>query len=139
VFLGDILEHVLSPLQVVEEALRVCSSLVVLTVFEEWRLPSPGLHIEAGQAASDRDSQKLGYSDRFNAQERMYPDKVPVDDTEHPHLCHIWQFEEEDIMQIISGAIQTYPADIAYYEKRFEVHHESGHDIYNWLICLEKE
>lgn len=143
VLLGDVLEHVLHPPIVIEEALRVCSHSVVLTIFEEWRLGEGfGRFIEEGQAASDVDSQALGYADREDAQVQLFSDRVGVDDTEHPHLSHIWQFPDWYIYEVFRGLVLRNLCTFGYFEKRFEVTYLRGkpdeHNIYNWLVCLEK-
>ena len=42
VVLGDIIEHLEDPIRAIREACRVAKNYVVMTIFEEWRLPKMG-------------------------------------------------------------------------------------------------
>lgn len=139
VIMGDMLEHVPDPKKVISEAMRVIwpGGKLVMTVFEEWRLPGHGQWIKEGLELGDKTNRDLGYADREAWQKENYPQRIGTDDTVMPHLVHINQFSDDDIEVFIldiekSGwrAIQLL--------KAFEVTHE-GHDIYNWLIAMVRE
>lgn len=136
VMLGDIMEHVLDPEKVLSEACRVSKELVVLTIFEEWKLPGPGQWIEEGQQGSDIESRRLGYVDRLDYQKRVNPLTVTYDDTVLPHLIHINQFTDLDMFDLLKQAYWLGFVTETYI-KAFEVKHED-HRIFNWLICLRR-
>lgn len=140
VFMGDIIEHLVDPMKAMKEAFRVASSRVVMTVFEEWRLDGIGTNIPLGQQSSDEDSRALGYKDREDAQLHMYPERIGVDDTEHPHLCHIWQFSSELLYNMLTKAIEE--SEEGWQVLAFllvpEASYIDGHQIQNWLICAER-
>jgi len=138
VVLGDILEHVIDPPTVIKEAMRVSSKWVVMTIFEEWRLKEFGKNIKLGQALSDIDSRAAGYKDREDAQLKMFPQREGVDDTEKPHLCHIWQFNDEYIVELVAMINQTEGWSTPRFAKLKEAEYKDGHDIYNWLLCAER-
>ena len=136
VILGDVLEHIPDTQAALDELMRVCrvGGFIVLTIFEEWRLPGDGQWIVEGQSQGDSESIKQGAKDRLDFQATHYPGMISVDDDEHPHLCHINQFTSEDIDHMVSYCVQKgfVPLEAL---KMFETMHE-GHPIYNWLICL---
>jgi ubiquinone/menaquinone biosynthesis C-methylase UbiE len=138
--LGDVLEHVVDPLKVLMEAKRVAQR-IVLTVFEEWRLGSPGLHLEAAHRKMD-EIRKLGfcrYEDYFNSINRLIKGKgklvAHIPDEEFPHTAHIWQFTDEHIRSLV----EALDMKIIYFEKAHESYDDEGHPWLNWLICLERE
>jgi hypothetical protein len=134
VMLGDILEHCVNWLDVVREAARVTQAVLVMTIFEEWRLPGPGQWIKEGQQRGDEECRALGFTDRQDYQVKNYPDRIGADDNEVPHLIHINQFTEEDMLKIIQlmAELQFVPIETM---KAFECVHE-GHDIYNWQFAF---
>ena len=136
VILGDILEHVVRPNRVIEEAARVCSDTFVMTVFEEWRLPGPGQWIKEGQAEGDKTTFKMGYADREDYQRQVFPERIGVDDNETPHLIHINQFTDLDAKGW-ADLIQSLGFEPLEVLKEWEVQHE-GHDIYNWLYAFKR-
>lgn len=137
VILGDVLEHVVSPKDVVEQIVRVCSNTLVITVFEEWKLPGPGQWIKEGQANSDIESQRLGYADREDYQRKLFPQRTGVDDTEIPHLIHINQFTDEDMQDMI-GYICSKGFEPLELQKAPEAVHED-HQWYNWLFAFRRK
>ena len=135
VVMGDIIEHLYEPREAILEAARVCSTRLVMTIFEEWKLPGPGLHVEAGAKNGDAQSQVLGYEDREDYQDKVYPERVGIPDAEVPHLVHIWQFTDEIINTLVSDVPGFRTRELV---KEYEVTH-NGHPWYNWLVCLQRE
>jgi ubiquinone/menaquinone biosynthesis C-methylase UbiE len=137
VICGDVLEHVVKPEQVVSELCRVCSGTLVLTIFEEWRLPGPGQWIKEGQKSGDVESVRLGYADREDYQIKVYPQRKGFDDNLVPHLIHINQFTNEDIQQMIAFVMTQgfYPLELLKSPEATE----NGHTWYNWLLAFKRE
>lgn len=140
VLLGDVLEHVVDPMQVCEEAARVTAvgGYLVMTIFEEWRLPGPGQWIEESHKISDETNRKMGFDDREHYQRVHYPERVGVpDDSETPHLSHINQFTDIEMTDLVNYV--TRRADMRLLEgvKQFE-QVQDGHDWYNWLFAFER-
>ncbi len=133
VIMGDIIEHLMEPRQAVLEAARVASRRVVMTIFEEWKLPGPGRWVKEGAHNGDVGSQDLGYADREAYQTENFPDRVGYPDDVHPHLVHIQQFTDEAIEELVSD-VPGY--GIREYLKEYEAT-SAGHDWFNWLVCLE--
>jgi ubiquinone/menaquinone biosynthesis C-methylase UbiE len=73
VIMGDIVEHLYDVEAGIKECARVCSNTLVMTIFEETRIPV-GQHIKEAQE----------YFNNYN-------------DSEVPHLLHINHFTEHDI------------------------------------------
>jgi SAM-dependent methyltransferase len=139
VILGDILEHVVDPLVVTQEAARVTAigGILVLTVFEEWRLPGPGQWIEESHKIADEENVKMGYEDREHYQRDLYPERIGVDDDEVPHLSHINQFDDSDMVDMINWLILPKEFTLLEASKVREENHE-GHDWFNWLIAFRR-
>jgi hypothetical protein len=138
VILGDVLEHVLQPHIVLLEAARVTSRLLAVTVFEEWRLPGHGQFIVEGQQHSEYTSQLEGYKGRLDAQAKLHPNKVTVEDDENSHLSHINQFNDQDI-HILIAMLNAESFVTLEAIKAFEIVYElDDHRIFNWLFCMER-
>jgi len=136
VIMGDIHEHAFDPFRITQEGARVAKRYLVMTIFEEWKLPGPGRWIEEGRANSEKESQKLGYLGREDYQRQVYPERIGVPDDEIPHLIHIWQFTDEHIQRMLDETVAIGFA-IVEAAKAYEATHE-GHSWYNWLICMER-
>lgn len=119
--MGDMLEHVLDPVRVLQEAARVAPK-VVMTTFEEWRLGGPGLHIEAGQ-------------------QLYFPKGVTLD---HPpglvsrtsedvvlHHAHIWQWDRA----YLDGVFEAAGLKVVVEERASPGVHE-GHTMWNLCFVL---
>ena len=134
--LGDILEHVFDPTQVLREAGRVAEQ-VVATVFEEWRLPGFGQHIEFAHKMEKERLAKFGVKthEQYIKLVDHFNDKVVsvIEDEVIPHHVHINQFSDEDIWQIVKDA----GLEMVLYHKFLENVYE-GRDLYNWLILAKK-
>jgi hypothetical protein len=138
VICGDLLEHALDPMKVAMECTRVAEWTVVFTVFEEWKLPGYGQFIKEGAHNSDVESRRLGYKDREDYQQKVYPERIGVDDDEVPHLIHINQFADEDMHNMVSIISQQGFA-VLEYSKTFEaVRVEDQHPFFNWLIAMRR-
>jgi len=140
VILGDILEHVVDPMKVIDEAARVTAvnGCLVMTVFEEWRLPGPGQWIEESHKIADKVNQEMGYEDREDYQRVHYPKRVGVpDDSETPHLSHINQFTDEDMNGLVTWVLRDGDFRLVEGTKAYEQTLE-GHDWYNWLFAFER-
>jgi hypothetical protein len=136
VIMGDIHEHLRNPFNATLEAARVTRRLLVMTIFEEWRLPGPGQHIQGGHELGDRVSRELGYADRQDYQVKVFPKRIGYDDDAETHLVHVWQFVDADIDKIVNG-VELVGFHTKEFVKAYEATHE-GHRWYNWLICLER-
>jgi len=140
VILGDILEHVLDPMKVTEEAMRVTAlnGHLMMTVFEEWRMPGPGQWIEESHAISDAENVKIGYKDREDFQCLNYPRRIGVpDDDKTPHLCHINQFTDEEMNDMVRWVVRKGTFLLIEGTKHFEQRYEE-HDCYNWLFAFRR-
>lgn len=140
VILGDVLEHVVDPMKVTDEALRVTAlgGIALFTVFEEWRLPGPGQYIEEAHKIADEENRKMGYSDREDYQEQVYPDRVGVlDEGDSSHLCHINQFTDAEMLDMVHYALRTGEFRLLEGVKQYE-QEQDGHDWYNWLYAFER-
>ena len=137
VIVGDVHEHVLDPELVTREAARVTKRILCMTIFEEWLLPGPGQWIQEGHDNSDKASQELGFKDRIDFQDKMYPGKITVpDDDKTPHLPHINQFTDADIMAMIVMVVDMgFEIREAFKQPEAE---KDGHQWYNWLVALER-
>lgn len=133
VVMGDIIEHLVEPRRAVLEACRVAQQWVVMTIFEEWRLPGHGQFIKEGQALAAKTSQEQGFEDPSAFNDHIYPDRVGYDDYSRPHLSHINQFSHEDIASLV--AVEGFKSleFLHAYEAELD-----GHPFYNWLVCLER-
>jgi SAM-dependent methyltransferase len=138
VVVADVLEHVPEPFEVLQEAIRICKpgGFIILTIFEEWRLPGHGQWIEQGQIDGDASSRAQGYVDRADFQHQHFPKMVLEDDVAKPHLCHINQFNDEDI-KILGDFMVSRGCLYVSASKDLEAHHED-HDVFNWLLCMQK-
>lgn len=141
VILGDILEHVVKWEKAVIEACRVSDFRVVLTIFEEWRLPGHGQHIHAGQMLGDVETRKLDgggvYSNREDYHRQHYPERVGVSDDAIPHLIHINQFDDGDVarmLKLMEEAGFVVKESLKVVEGVTE-----GHPWHNWLIMAERK
>ena len=138
VILGDIIEHAFQPHVMLEEAARVCSRLLAMTIFEEWKLLGDGQHIENAWEVADAESQELGFADRLAYQAEMFPQKIEFDDSKMPHLFHINQLTDQDI-DILMLMVVDMGFVIREYRKQFEITYaKDKHRIHNWLACLER-
>lgn len=136
VIMGDIHEHLRDPLKATLEAARVARRILVMTIFEEWRLPGHGQFIAEGTALGDKTSQDLGYKDRQDYQVKVFPKRVGFDDDVEPHLVHINAFNDDDIEKLIL-AVMDAGFRIGEMTKVHEATHE-GHPWFNWLIAMER-
>jgi hypothetical protein len=136
VIMGDIHEHAMDPQAITREGARVADRILCMTIFEEWELPGPGQWVQEGQDNSDEESRRLGYKDRMDYQDKVYPDKVTVDDVITPHLIHINQFTDQDIYdmtKMVEGMGFTTREFLKIPE---EV--QDGHEWSNWLVVMER-
>ena len=141
VIMGDMLEHVKNPWLCVQEAARVVApgGVLVITIFEEWRLPGHGQWIKEGQELADETCRKMGFTDREDFQVKSFPNRVGTpDDDVNPHLIHINQFDDDDIKGLCLGVMNMHGgfSEIEFV-KAGEATHE-GHTWYNWLLAFRK-
>lgn len=138
IVLGDILEHVESPKKVTDEAMRVCApnGLILMTVFEEWRLPGPGQWINEGHEIGDKMNRDLGFKDREDWQRKHYPEMIGFDDNKVSHLVHINQFTPAD-MQALCAYVSTQGFALIHFDYVCDAVHE-GHPCMNWLIAFKR-
>lgn len=138
VICGDLLEHAMEPSKVVHECARIAKHRVAFTIFEEWKLPSPGQWVQHGQMLGDKESRDLGYENREDYQQKVYPERIGVDDDITPHLIHVNQFEDEDIYNM-ALFIQSMGFATIEFSRTFEAERdEDGHPYYNWLLGMRR-
>ena len=102
VICGDVLEHAVNPTRMFLECCRVARRWAVCTIFEEWRLPGTGQHIEAGTAHRDWSARQLGF-DSADAQYAAEYKECKIKNG-ISHLPHVNQFTDADILTLV-GAI----------------------------------
>jgi ubiquinone/menaquinone biosynthesis C-methylase UbiE len=127
VVISDVLEHVVDPRQVLQEAKRV-GRRVVVSIFEEWRLGGPGQHIEKGHAVQIEGMVRRGMTELNNPSNivgRVSEDTIS-------HNPHIWQFTDDMIRDLIYSTGMK----VVEFCKEPECIH-LGHMWYNWLIVLK--
>lgn len=137
--MADIHEHLVDPLTATLEAARVARRWLVMTIFEEWRLPSGGQHLEAGLARCTLDTQAAGYPSYEAYMAQVYPQAAIVGDDVKPHHYHINQFADADIIRL-HDAIHLDPTSkwrTITFLKVPEAE-QDGHIWSNWLLALER-
>ena len=136
VICGDLLEHAMEPMKVVHECSRVAKYGVCFTIFEEWKLPGFGQYVQHGQMLGDKESRDLGYESREDYQEKVYPERIGVDDDITPHLIHINQFTTEDVYNM-ACYVQSMGFALTEFSKTFEaIRIEDNHAYYNWFLGM---
>lgn len=125
--LGDILEHVLEPAQVLAEARRVAPR-VVMTTFQEWRLGGVGRYVERGQElfAPVGDGGLAPFIAAGQCR-RSTPESV------QSHVPHIWQWDRELLLAVIDRAGLV----VEHEETDCPGVHE-GHPMLNYLFVLRR-
>ena len=121
--LGDMLEHVMNPAQVLREASRVAPK-VVMTTFQEWRLGHNGRNIKAGRKLYLPEGVEL---DKPKGLIQRTSEEVT---SHHPH---IWQWSPGLLAYFIAEA----GLKIALYETDCPGVHED-HEMLNYLFVLER-
>lgn len=117
---GDVFEHLVDPTQALGEMRRVAPR-VVLTVFEEWRLPGEGQHIAVGHALFPDQGHREGDILEFYPEERL------------SHGPHINQFSLEALLDIFARC----GLNVSRQETDCPGIHE-GHPMKNWMFVLER-
>lgn len=137
--MGDIHEHLVDPRKATLEAARVAKHALVMTIFEEWRLPGGhGQHIMEGLYASELDTQEAGYPSYNEYMSTKFPQTQVVDDKVQPHHFHINQFSDADIKDLVLAVLASDPAwRCRVYLKMAEQFYK-GHEWFNWLIAMER-
>lgn len=122
VLCGDVLEHIVNPVMAIREMVRVAPK-IILTTFQEWRLPGVGQHIEAGQRLfAPCDEAIKPYGSLFV--ERYPEDKIS-------HIPHINQWAEGQLCEIFELA----GASVLLEERDCPGVHD-GHLMLNYLFVL---
>jgi SAM-dependent methyltransferase len=140
VILGDILEHVVDPMKVTDEAARITAvgGYLLFTVFEEWRLPGPGQWIDEAHKLADEENVRMGYKDREDYQSKNYPERIGVaDEEETSHLCHINQFTDDEMLDMVRYVLRHGDMRLLEGVKQYE-QVQDGHDWYNWLYTFQR-
>jgi len=117
VVMGDILEHLESPVQALREAHRVAPKLVI-TIFEEWRFGGVGQYIEKSLECFPT----IGLEDAPALLERFPEGRCS-------HARHINQFDNETVENLLEEAGWR----VTKMAKVPSGTHE-GHVMWNWLI-----
>ena len=136
IIMGDIVEHLDDPYRAITQAAQLCKALC-LTIWEEWRLPGFGKNIQAGKDDADKEAQKHGYVGFREHQMALHPTLVQYPEELLPHHCHIWQFSDAMVADLIHRVAAENEMAIACAAKVEECVHE-GHQCYNWLVYLVK-
>lgn len=152
--LGDILEHVLDPIQVLKEAGRIAKK-VVMTVFEEKRLGDAEGNPEKANKQLRENLNTIHplftggvrYTDSYGDYIKSLPymkdrllDVYP--DSKISHHPHLWQFTEEKLRNIVSEAgmeLIIIRKFIDGYDNTGFMGNPLGAPNYNWLIVCKKK
>lgn len=137
VVIGDVHEHLLYPQSATVEAARVTSRYLIMTIFEEWRLPGPGQYVQAGQEGCEASTRVGGFDSYIDYCRTAFPSLKVYSDEKLPHHSHINQFVDSDIDVLVKSVLDTGVWDVWCYMKAEEAEHD-GHTWSNWLIALER-
>lgn len=125
--LGDVLEHVLDPVQVLLESGRVAPK-IICTVFEEWRIGSPGRHLESGRALYEpMEDHYRPFRESGQCRARFSEDRLS-------HSPHIWAFT----LPMLSEMIEAASLRVDRFESDCPGIHD-GHPMTNWLYVLRRK
>jgi len=130
--LGDVLEHVVEPLEVLKECKRIAQRIVA-TVFEDYRLPSPGRHIEYGQRSLIESVQGEGFATSEDSLMRTGLCLGEFDESLISHGPHIWWFTSE----MLADMIRQLDMNVLYFAREPELINK-GRLFWNYLFVLEK-
>lgn len=119
--MGDMLEHVVDPVRVLQEAARVAPK-VVMTTFEEWRLGKQGLNIKAGRKLYFPEGVELDHPPGLIS--RTSEDVI----SHHPH---IWQWDRAYLGRILVEAGLR-----VLVEERTSPGNHEGHQMWNLCFVL---
>lgn len=140
VCLGDVVEHLYDPPRALAECAQVSSRALAFTVWEETRVADgPGKWVVEGQALADEEARKYGAKSNQDMQETLHGGVYRgVDDRETPHLCHIWQFDQDMVDELLTGLVEEQGYRIVYAQRVLEVVHE-GIPFFDWLVYMERD
>lgn len=130
--LGDVLEHVVEPLDILKEAKRI-SKRIVATVFEDFRLPSPGRHIEYGQQSLVDSVHEHGFE---SSEESLKTTGLCIREYNEgllSHGPHIWWFTVEMLLDFI----KQLDMNLVHFSREPELINK-GRLFFNFLFVLEK-
>lgn len=104
VCLGDILEHVKDPDQVLQEAKRISRDRIIITVPNEWRWPKGNPQILSFETrekhlADGKDLKELGFDSTIRHPSGLCTDAL--DDTEFEHIHHVRFYDEKTFSELI--------------------------------------
>lgn len=123
---GDVLEHLVDPLQSLREMRRVARRAII-TVFLEWRLGGPGQHIAEGRALYE--PMESHYAPFLRSGQCL----ARYSEYACSHSPHIWQFSPEMLLSLFSEAGWS----VLLSERDCPGIHE-GHSMTNLLYVLER-
>lgn len=135
VILGDVLEHVVDPAETLRQCARAAREVLCITVFAEWRLPGVGQWIEEGQALARQGNLDEGWGEPEDYQRAFYPERVRGGD--EPHLCHINQFDEAQMAELIE-VVNAEGFGVLEYNYVAEPALHEDHELNNWLIAWRR-
>jgi hypothetical protein len=135
VIMGDIHEHLVNPLQATLQAAKVAKHMLVMTIFEEWRLPGFGQWIDEGTRRANEESMRVAGVNALHHQVLLDPAYESGGDV--PHLWHINQFTDDSVVAIVRTVCEVEGFYVVEFLKAPEAVHE-GHQWYNWLIALKR-
>ena len=126
--LGDMLEHVINPAQVLREAGRVAPK-VVMTTFQEWRLGHSGKDIEAGRKLYMPEGVEL---DCPKGLIKRTSEEVT---SHHPH---IWQWTPDLLAHVIRSAGLKIVIEESDCPGTYAKGTQESHEMLNYLFVLER-
>jgi ubiquinone/menaquinone biosynthesis C-methylase UbiE len=133
VLMGDILEHLPDPYKACDEAAKVTSRYLCMTVWEEWRGPGGDEQIKWAQEKYLEECAEKDYAaSLFGGQYCRISDDMVLS-----HWGHCQKFTDEYIEDLVDHLCKEHGMTHKGLYKVMEVIHE-GHECFNWLILLEK-
>ena len=145
--MGDVLEHVINPIQVISEMGRIAKK-VVMTVFKEWRLKEANAegNVERANQQMREGLKKMGGHDSIDDYFKSLPwmkekllDLYP--DEKVSHHPHLWEFTENRLLEILKEANMDIIIMREYmegYDNTEFMGSVSNQPFYNWLIICQK-
>jgi len=132
VIMGDIIEHLPDPMGAILHAANVSSRLLCMTIWEEWRVPSP----ERGMEMLHEEAIAGGFETYTELYKDMHKGRgVDVYDNDTlPHHGHLHSFTDGNIAWFISELLNKGMHKVAAVKVPEALH--EGHVCMNWCILM---